>query len=74
LVKLEGPEERVFLACFKILLNSGISYAAGREVYTGIETTWKTGVDRKIILKCIFKKWDCGNGWTGLIWLRTGLF
>ena len=29
------------------------------------------GVDWRIILKCIFKKWN-GGGWTGLIWLRTG--
>jgi hypothetical protein len=26
------------------------------------------GVDRRIILKCIFKKWD--EAWTGLSWLR----
>jgi hypothetical protein len=29
------------------------------------------GVDGKIILKSIFKKWD-GEKWTGLIWLRIG--
>jgi hypothetical protein len=29
------------------------------------------GVDRRIMLKCIFKKWD-GEAWTGLIWLRIG--
>jgi len=28
------------------------------------------GVDRRIILRCIFKKWDVGV-WTGSIWLRT---
>jgi hypothetical protein len=27
-------------------------------------------VDGRIILKCIFKKWD--GAWTGLIWLRIG--
>jgi hypothetical protein len=29
------------------------------------------GVDRRIILKWIFKKWD-RKAWTGLIWLRLG--
>jgi hypothetical protein len=28
------------------------------------------GVDGKIILKCIFKKWD--GAWTGFTWLRIG--
>jgi hypothetical protein len=28
------------------------------------------GVDGRIILKCIFGKWD--GAWTGLIWLRVG--
>jgi hypothetical protein len=29
------------------------------------------GVDGRIILKCMVKKWD-GEAWTGLIWLRIG--
>jgi len=28
------------------------------------------GIDRRIILKWVFKKWV--GAWTGLIWLRTG--
>jgi hypothetical protein len=30
-----------------------------------------SGVDRKIILRWIFRKWDVG-AWTGSIWLRKG--
>ena len=29
------------------------------------------GVDRRIILKWIIRKWDVGE-WIGLIWLRIG--
>jgi hypothetical protein len=29
------------------------------------------GIDGKIILKLMFKKWD-GGPWTGLIWLWIG--
>jgi hypothetical protein len=28
------------------------------------------GLVRRIILKCIFRKWD-GDSWTGLIWLSA---
>jgi hypothetical protein len=33
------------------------------------------GIDRKIILRCIFRKWDVGV-WIGLRWLRieTGVW
>jgi hypothetical protein len=30
-----------------------------------------SGIDGRIMLKCIFKNWD-GKAWTGLIWLRIG--
>jgi len=29
------------------------------------------GMDSRLILKCIFQKWD-GQTWTGLLWLRIG--
>ena len=29
------------------------------------------GIDGRIILRCIFRKWDVG-AWTGLSWLRIG--
>jgi len=29
------------------------------------------GLDGKVILKQIFRKWD-GEAWTGLLWLRIG--
>jgi len=32
-----------------------------------------TGVDGRIILRWIFRKWDgAGGAWTGLIWLKIG--
>ena len=42
----------------------------GRETWRK-RTTWKTGVDGKIILKWIFETWDGGQR-TGWICLRTG--
>ena len=30
-----------------------------------------SGIDGRIILRWILRKWD-GGAWTGLIWLRTG--
>jgi hypothetical protein len=35
----------------------------------GVDYLEYPGADRRIILRCIFGKWDEGT-WTGLIWLR----
>ena len=51
----------------------------GREEYTGLwwrnlrerDNLEDSGVDGRIILTWIFRKWDVGV-WTGLIWLRIG--
>jgi hypothetical protein len=50
-----------------------------REVHTGFwwgdlregDHFGDQGVDGRIILKLIFKKWD-GRAWTGLSWVRIG--
>ena len=50
-----------------------------REVRTGfwrvnlkeIDYLKDPGVDVRVILRCIFGKWDEG-AWTGFIWLRIG--
>jgi hypothetical protein len=50
----------------------------GREVYKGFwcgnlregDHLEDPGVDGRITLRWIFKKWDVGT-WTGLIWLRS---
>jgi hypothetical protein len=50
----------------------------GGEVHTGFwwddyrrrDQFEDFGADERIILKCIYKKWD--RSWTGLIWLRIG--
>ena len=30
------------------------------------------GVDGRIILRWIFRKWDGGGAWTGLVWIGLG--
>ena len=37
----------------------------------GEETTWTKGIDGRIIIKWISKKWD-REAWAGLIWIRIG--
>jgi hypothetical protein len=53
-----------------------MSHVWKREVYTGFwweilrerDHSQDPGVDGRVTLKWIFKKWDVA--WTGLIWLR----
>jgi hypothetical protein len=54
-------------------------YVWGRgEVHTGLwwgnlkkrDNLEDLSVDGRIILKFIFKKWDCGEAWNKLIWIR----
>ena len=52
----------------------------GRVVYTGCwwgnlevrDDLEDPGVDGRIILRWLFRKWDVG-AWTGSIWLRIGI-
>jgi len=54
-------------------------YGGRREAYTGFwwgnlrerDHLGDRGVDGRIILRWIFRKWDL-KAWTGLIWLRIG--
>jgi hypothetical protein len=41
----------------------------GAETWGETDHLEDPGVDR-IILRWIFRKWDVGGAWTGLIWLR----
>jgi len=50
------------------------SACGGEEMWGNLRerTTWKTpGVDGRIILRWIFRKWDVG-AWIGSCWLRMG--
>ena len=54
-------------------------YGGRGEVYTAFwwgklrerDNMGDPGIDRRIILRRIFRKWDVG-AWIGLIWLRIG--
>jgi hypothetical protein len=51
------------------------TYGAGERLVQGFggETRGRetTGMDGRLILRWIFRKWDVG-AWTGLSWLRIG--
>jgi hypothetical protein len=55
-----------------------VTHMEEREVHTGLwggdlregDHLGDRGVDGRIILRWIFKRWD--GAWTGLLWLRIG--
>ena len=58
-------------------MGGAYSTYGGGEVHTGIwwenvmgkDNLENLGIDGKVILRRIFRKWN-GGAWTGLIWLR----
>ena len=49
--KIGRTGEKGFIACYKVVLNRGMSYARARSAHRDRDHLEDIGVDRKIILK-----------------------